>query len=525
MRARVAACGVVVAWSLGQAPASAQAPALPTAAAHEPGTIRNSLGQAPGSGAVPFNNPPGAGADVLSGRAGPSAPRVPSSITTPGGTTAPSALPMLPLPTLPPNTLPVYGPLSVPRAGEEEGPPNGLTLDQAIERLVRANLDLQSRYYEIPQAQADVLTASLRANPIFYADSQLIPYGNYSEKRPGGPTQYDININHPLDLSHKRQARTEVACRAKRVLEAMYQDAVRLQLDNLYTAYVDVLAARATVDYSRASVATFGEMLRVARAKMARGNLFVVDVERLEWQKGAAELGMAEAIGSLRNAHRTLGVLLNIPVADAERLPLRGTIHDWAPPPPALPELLRIAWTDRPDLVAQRLGISRAEADVRLALANRFADVYVLTQPYTFQNNGPFDRKSGTSWALGITVPLPLYNSNQGNIARARLNVDQTRIELTALEQQVIAEVVRAAQEYDQTRAAVERIEKELLPSAGRVVVKTKRLYESGEVDVVPYLTAQKEANDLTRQYRDTLVRHRKSMLRLNTAVGRRILP
>ncbi len=54
--------------------------------------------------------------------------------------------------------------------------------------------------------RADVLTASLRANPIFYADSQLVPYGSDSVRRPDGPTQYDVNISHPIDYSHKRLA-------------------------------------------------------------------------------------------------------------------------------------------------------------------------------------------------------------------------------------------------------------------------------------------------------------------------------
>ena len=88
------------------------------------------------------------------------------------------------------------------------GPPDGLTLDEAIERLVHENLGLRARSFELPQAEADILTASLRANPLLYADSQLIPYGSYSPQRPGGPVQYDINITYPLDVTHKRKART-----------------------------------------------------------------------------------------------------------------------------------------------------------------------------------------------------------------------------------------------------------------------------------------------------------------------------
>ena len=77
----------------------------------------------------------------------------------------------------------------------------------------------------------------LCANPIFYADQQLIPYGHFSFLRPGGPQQSDVNINYPLDISFKRAARTVSAREAKSVTEAQLQDAVRNQIDNLYSVY------------------------------------------------------------------------------------------------------------------------------------------------------------------------------------------------------------------------------------------------------------------------------------------------
>ena len=204
---------------------------------------------------------------------------------------------------------------------------------------------------------------------------------------------------------------------------------------------------------------------------------------------------------------------------------IRGTIHDPFPTPPPVNELIRLALDGRPDVVAFRLGVQRAEADVRLARANRMSDVYLLYQPYTFQNNAPFDKQSATSWALGVTVPLPLYNRNQGNIQRARVNVAQSQVELAEREQQVVNEVRQAEREYALTRAAVHRIEGKLIPAATRVRDDAYRLYIQGEEEAIIYLNAQREFNEASRQYRDMLVRHRRSMLRLNTAVGRRLMP
>ncbi|HEX8200175.1 MAG TPA: TolC family protein, partial [Isosphaeraceae bacterium] len=491
-----------------------------------PGAGRSLLGPSPGAGGGRLPGSPGAGEGVLGGRPGVSTSRAPAAVTQPGGGIAepPERGGIGPPAELPIANLPLFGSLAEP-GQEDSGPAEGLTLDAAIELLLRNNLDLRSRFFEIPQARADVLTASLRANPVLYADAQLVPYGSYSRARPGGPVQYDVNITYPLDVTHKRQARTAVAVQAVRVLEAQFQDAVRLQIDNLYTAYVDVLAARATVQYALAGLEGLEAVLKVTHEQFANKNKTQADVDRIRIQRDAAQISLADAEAGLRRALQVLATLLNLPPSGAMTLQVRGAIRDDAPPAPASEALRPLALGARPDLVAYRLGIRRAEADVRLARANRLSDLYLLYQPYTFQDNTPFGTKSATSWAVGLTVPLPIYNRNQGNIRRARLNVAQTQVELAALERQVVAEVEQAAQEYVVTRDAVERLRRDLLPAARNVLSVAYLRYREGEEDVVTFLNARGAYNDVVRQYRDFSVRHRRSMLNLNTAVGRRILP
>jgi cobalt-zinc-cadmium efflux system outer membrane protein len=508
-------------------PALAQGPNLPgVSSSGRPGGT-SLLGPSIGSaGGLQLNRPGGAD-EPLSGRLGPSVPRVPQSITEPDQNPVgvPETEQITAPPILEPGQVPAYGPLALPTKPEEEGPPDGLTLDMAIERLVRENLALRARFFELPQAEADILTASLRANPLFYADSQLIPYGQYTAQRPGGQTQYDINVTWPLDVTHKRRARTAVAQRAKRVLEAQYQDAVRLQIDNLYTAYTDVLAARETIRFANAARAGLAFLKDRTQKLYEKGTRTQADVGRIVALFEAAEVEVMDSEEALRTSLRNMGVLLNIPPAEAENLQLRGAISDTAPPPPPVEELIRMALEYRPDVVAFRLGIKRAEGEVRLAEANRMSDVYVLYQPYTFQNNAPTGLKSARSWALGVTVPLPLFNRNQGNIQRARVNVHQTHVELAEREQQAVNEVRRAFREYTLTRTAVDRIEKRLMPSATRAAEDAYRLYIQGEEEAIVYLNAQREFIEAARQYRDMLVRHRRSMLSLNTAVGQRLLP
>jgi cobalt-zinc-cadmium efflux system outer membrane protein len=521
---------------LGPRPVEAQGPTIDSGTAPGPGSSSSSLGPSPGANTSMLGSAPGAGgasggdqgAAPISGRPGPTVPRVPSSVSQPGGggpqgmpdqrgISAPAAAPI--------TEAPLYGSLAISSEVEDEGPPDALTLDMAIEQLLQDNLDLRSRFLEIPQAEADILTASLRANPIFYADSQLIPYGQYSPARPGGQLQYDVNVSYPLDVSRKRRARTLSAVRAKRVLEAQYQDAVRQQIDNLYTVYVDVLAARQRVRYAQASVKGTTQILETTRRLLGGGETTQADVNRLQIVRDKAVIGLVDAEATLKQAQRSLSTLLNMPPAQFESVQIRGTIFDRVPPPPPLEELVASGLNARPDVASYQLGIQRAESDVRLAKANRLQDIYVLYQPYTFQNNQPSGLKSATSWAIGVTVPLPIYNRNQGVIHRAQINVTQTKTQLEALKRQVISEVQKAEREYQVSRDAVIRIKADLLPRAEAVLRDSYRLYQGGEVNLISFLDARREYNETAQQYLDTVVRHRRSMLDLNTAVGQRILP
>ncbi len=504
-----------------------QAPVLPLEEGKDPGSVKSSLGPTPGAGGNPFGSTPGTDPAFLGGRAGPSFSRAPTSIATPGG----GGMNLKPTPGIAPparlkiTEVPLYGPLEIPSAGESEGPPDGLTLDAAVDRLVRENLELRAARWQIPASRADVLTASLRANPILYADAQLVPYGRYTRDRPGGQTQYDLNISHPVDYSGKRRARTASAAVTLNVQEALYQDAVRIQIDNLYTVFVDLLSAREAIRYARASRAGIERLVSINETLYRKADVTRPDVFRARALLDASDLAILNAEEVERRARRTLATLLNLPTESAETLRVRGTIADVAPPPPTTRDLVQIALTHRPDLAAQRLGVSRARAEVRLARANRFGDAYLLAQPYTFQDNTPNGLKSPTSWALGLTIPLPIYNRNQGGVARAGLNVDQTLNEVAAMERRVEAEVREVERAYILTREQLFKIDRDLLPAARRLRDDSLELFVGGEITALEADTARKDYNQAVRQYRETLIRHRRGMLALNTALGRRIMP
>jgi len=448
--------------------------------------------------------------------------------------------------------------LEIPATPDDEGPASGLTLDGAIELLVRENLEVTALRYEIDKAEADVLTAGLRTNPIFYADAQFIPYGHYTNLRPGGgggQPQYDVNLSIPLDFTAKRRSRIEVARRAKRVTEAQLQDEIRRLIDSLYTAYINVLAARETLRYSRAFQLGIDRILGRTRSELmdARGEqpggesgpapadekgkqggdeagktakvkALEDALKELRGQERQSRFQVREAAQNLARTTRTLAELLFLPDDEARRLELRASLRSIAPVPPD-EEMIAIAHQSRPDLAAYRLGVRRAEADVTLARANRFSDAYLIYQPYTLQEGHAFGLKKTYSYSVGINAALPVFNRNQGNIARSQSNLLQTQTELKAIEYRVTQQVRAIAEELRFGQANLAELERETLPAARAARDLSYQKFREDPEKVGDYLDEQREYNDIVQEYRNTLIGLRQDMLDLNTAVGRRIMP
>ena len=515
----LAVCGGMGLWAVCACAQDGIPPADPFSPPADVGD--SSLGPAPGEHRS-YGRESGS---VVGGRPGAARPRV-----LPGQRTGPPATARIVEPVPPPRPRRPRAAIRLPQAitilsdVDDEGPDTGWAWEQAVAHLARHSRSLRAKSLEIPQARADVLTAGMLANPVITLDGQLIPYRPYnSVTNPGGPSQYDLNVLYPVDVTGKRQARIDVACAAERAVEAQYQNAVRLEIDRLATIYVDALAARISVRTARLTVARFDDLL-VENSRSPSADSGADARRQLSFQRRVAGLAAAEAEATWRNSQRALAAILDLPREQANLIDLRGSLDDDTADPPDLEWLVALALASRPDLAAQRLGVGRATADARLAEANRLPDIYVLYQPLTYQDNRPFSSPSSRSWAVGATVTIPLFDRNQGNIEKARYNIQQTRAELTALERSVIAEVDESWNEYQLTNDLIDEIRGELLPVAIKEFEEFERRRRESGADATVALGAQREIEDLARQYRELLIRHRRAMLDLNTAVGVRVM-
>jgi cobalt-zinc-cadmium efflux system outer membrane protein len=316
-----------------------------------------------------------------------------------------------------------------------------------------------------------------------------------------------------------------LAEREKCVLEAQYRNAVRLAIDELGTAYVDALAQRYAARSAEQVLEALEKLRAQARAKLQRGDADEEAIDDLTIECELAAITRdGEQVRYLR-AKQRLASLLDLSSQESAALELRGSLRELGPQAPPVDILIDIALGQRPDLSAFRLGVWRAQAELMQERAERFSDAYLLYTPFEYRDNSQVGLNSATSWGAGLFVSLPLFNRNQGNLKRARINVDQSRIDATSREQQVIAEVREAAREFENTYVDGKRLEQVALPALRRKRERAERKFRSGEIDTNQFLGVRRDSRSLMRYYRETLARHRRNALKLNTAVGHRVLP
>jgi cobalt-zinc-cadmium efflux system outer membrane protein len=396
-----------------------------------------------------------------------------------------------------------------------------LTIRQAIDEAIQHNLNLLAERSRLAVADAALVTARLRPNPVTSASADhldLLGTG-FNEVNNGGPPEYALRVDVPFERGNKREKRIAVASIERTIAETEFANAVRqLQMD-VTLACIDVLAARATRALVADTLRTLEELSRVNRARLTAGAIPPVestrsDVAMLQFRANAvrADLDLATATARLRT-------LLGRPVDDPVELSdvLSGPETS---PVPELAHVQEVALGARPDLRALQLGRDRSIADLRLQEAIGRID-YTVGAEYRRQ-----DGVSGRSNSLGffVSAPLPVWNRNQGEIARAGAQGDQAARQIDARRAEVTAEVQTAFHEFVTTRDLVAEMQRDLLQPATSARDIAAYTYRAGASSLLELLDAQRAFNDSMQSFLDAQAGLRRAAARLNAAVGTEVV-
>ena len=387
-----------------------------------------------------------------------------------------------------------------------------LTVQQAVSEAIDHNLSLIAERYNVTVAQAAVVTAGLRPNPVVTVNAML-PDGDLVES--GIATREGVlRTDYVLERGGKRERRVEQATLAKSVAELQLLDTTRKLVLDVETAFADVQLAKLNLALARENLATFNNVVSINVERVRTGDLAQVELARSRLAALQFQNDVEQQTVKLEIARNRLAVLLGrksgeaIDVAGELRRDAAAVDHD---------AVKARALEQRPDLRAARSDQARSTADLRLQLANAKID-YTISGEYHREHGGGLD---GNAYGVFFSAPLPIFNRNQGEVARADVQRTQLEAKTRALESDVVADLDAAFAEYTSARQIVERIERDMLAQARDVRSTMEYSYRRGEASLVEFLDAVRAFNDTTRSYNEARADYARSLYTLDALSGK----
>src|SRR5262245_55536588 len=393
-----------------------------------------------------------------------------------------------------------------------------LTLDGAINEAIASNLNLIAERYNLSVAEAKIITARLRPNPVLTIEGDHLPLlgTEFNSINMAGPPEYAVRTDFILERGGKRDDRIAVAENNREVVQAQLQNTIRLLVLDVQNAFVDVLHERDNINLARENLDAFTQIVGINETRVRSGDLSEVEFLRTQLAQLQFENSVRQAEVRLTTAQAKLRLLIGRKRDD----PAFQTVGDLRKDVvPLNRELLRQQATQlRPDLQAVVHDQARSAAELRLQIAQGKVDYTVGSEARRQQ--GLAGR--GNSLGLFFSTNLPIFNRNQGEIERARLEQQQLAARYRAIEASIDNDVDAAYAQYEIARNTVQRIETTMLDRARDVRQITAYSYRRGEATFVEFLDATRAYNDTIQSYNDARADYARSLYLIDS-VSRKV--
>lgn len=395
--------------------------------------------------------------------------------------------------------------------------PGVVTVSQAVQEAIDKNLNLLAERYDIPIADARLVTARMRPNPtLIIATDNMDTLGtSFNETNFAGPPEYGIQVNWIIERGGKRRRRIAVAENARQVAMWRLLNATRALALDVRNAFVDALLAKENLALAQANLQSFDQIAQVNKPRVDAGTPAPVELGRIQLAALQLRRAALQAQTKLRVAKERLQLLMGraVPAADFEIIDEPRS----DPPAASLEEVERLAFGLRPDLQALRWDQARSLAEMRLQFAQGKVD-YTVGVEYLRQQ-GIAGR--GNMLGFYFSVPLPIFNRNQGEIERARLQWGQVEARIKALEAEILNEARNAWLQYKTARALLVDIETDMLRQAGQVLGAAELAYRGGKASFADLLDARRACNDTTQSYNEARAEYARSLYLIDSIIGK----
>lgn len=409
-------------------------------------------------------------------------------------------------------------PAAVPAGAAQQTPAVRITLDEAIRLAEQHNHALQAARTTILQNQALETTANLRPNPVLSWDTQFFPLfepQKFSLDYLNNQAQFDLGIGYTFERGKKRQHRLQAAQDQTAVSRSQVSDNERQLVFNVSQQFIDVVLAQSTIDFAKQDLDSFQKTVDISEERykagdMSEGDYLKIKLQLLQFQTdlSAAVLSKVQAIAALR---QLIG-FESVP----DMFDVQGQL-DYEPVHAGLNDLKALAMRTRPDLIAAQQGVIAARSQESLAEANGKRD---LGASFNYTHTAGIN-----SGAFFFNMEIPIFDRNQGEIARTRHAITQSEQLASEASEQVVSDVVDAYESLHTNDQIVQLYRGGYVDAAQKSRDISEYAYKKGAASLLDFLDAERTYRSNQLAYRQALASYMTALEQMREAVGTRSLP
>jgi cobalt-zinc-cadmium efflux system outer membrane protein len=396
--------------------------------------------------------------------------------------------------------------------------PVRITLDDAIQMALAHNHNLKAARTTIQQNEAVEITANLRPNPVLTADAQFLPIfqpNKFSEDYINTTAQFDLGLSYLFERGRKRQHRLQAARDITAETRSIVADNQRTLVFQVAFQFFNVQLAESTLDIAEQDLKSFQNTVDISDSRykagdISQGDFLKIHLQLLQFQQDVsqARLARVQALVGLRQLLGYESVPGDFDVSGA---------FEYQPVKLKLEDLQVKAIAERPDLRAARQGVTAASSLYQLARANGKVDV-----TGTFN----YDHVSATNTGSFFgSFQIPIFNRNQGEIARTRYAITQAEELQLAASDQVMTDVSDAYEGVRDNDLIVSLYLSGYLNEARLSRDISEYAYKRGAASLLDFLDAERSYRAIQLAYRQSLASYLLAVEQLREAVGTRSLP
>jgi len=396
--------------------------------------------------------------------------------------------------------------------------PVRITLDEAIQMAMQHNHNLLAARTTIQQSQAEEITANLRPNPTLFGDWEYLPLfspSNFTSQYLHDSTEVDAGLSYLIERGKKRQHRLQAARDITAQTRSLVADNERGLTFNVASLFVNVQLAESTLELAEQDLKSFQQTVELGELRYKAGAISEDDYLKIKLQLlqfetdvQQAQLARAQSLSDLRQLLGYESVSPDYDVSGAfDYQPLKGNLED----------LQLKALQNRPDLRAAQQAVTAANSQYELQRAIGKQDVTV---------QGNYSHNGGLNVASFYgSIPLPISNRNQGEIARSRFAITQAQEQEKATNGQALTDVRDAYEGLRTNDKVVTLYRSGYLEVAQKDRDISEYAYRRGAASLLDFLDAERSYRATQLAYRQALASYLLALEQLREAVGVRALP